>query len=101
MASSRTATWPSACSSWWVFLVLYVAFWLALATLFSVVFRRAATALLAVLAVWLVVTFFGGQIAGIIANTISPSTDVVATQVANVNLHVSLCGCSRPGSSPR
>ncbi len=75
---------------WWAFLVLYVAFWLALATLFSVLFRRAATALLAVLAVWLVVTFFGGQIAGIIANTISPSTDVVQTQVDNVNVQLAL-----------
>lgn len=75
---------------WWVFLVLYVAFWLALATLFSVVFRRAATALLAVLAVWLVLTFFGGQIAGIVANTLSPSSDLVADQVTNINLQLSL-----------
>jgi ABC-2 type transport system permease protein len=75
---------------WWVFLVLYVAFWLALATLFSVVFRRAATALLAVLAVWMVATFFGGQIAGIIANALSPAGTTAASQVANVNMQLSL-----------
>jgi ABC-2 type transport system permease protein len=78
--------------TWWVLLVLYVGFWLALATLFSVVFRRAATALLAVLAVWLVITFFGGQLAGIVANFLAPvgANATTAAQVNNVNAQLAL-----------
>jgi ABC-2 type transport system permease protein len=78
--------------SWFAFLVLYVAFWLALSMLFSVVFRRAATALLAVLAIWLVVSFFGSTIVGIIASTFSPigAANSTADQLANANLQDSL-----------
>ncbi len=78
--------------TWWVLLVLYVGFWLSLATLFSVIFRRAATALLAVLAVWLVITFFGAQIAGIVANYIAPvgANATTAAQVNNVNAQLAL-----------
>lgn len=45
--------------TWYVMSVVYIGFWLALATLCSVLFRRAATAALVVLATWLVLTFFG------------------------------------------
>ena len=51
---------------------LYVAFWLALATLASVVFRRAATAALVVIAIWLVLTFFGSQIVSVVAGILRP-----------------------------
>jgi len=73
--------------AWWVLLVLYVGFWLSLSVFASVIFRRAATALLAVLAVWLVITFFGGQLAGIVANYIAPvgSNATTAAQVNNIN----------------
>jgi ABC-2 type transport system permease protein len=73
--------------AWWVLLVLYVGFWLSLSVLASVIFRRAATALLAVLAVWLVITFFGGQLAGIVANYIAPvgSNPTTSQQLDNIN----------------
>ena len=68
---------------------LYVAFWLALATLASVVFRRAATAALVVIAVWLVLTFFGSQIVSVIANILRPRAgerDAAARQLANAQM---------------
>lgn len=58
--------------SWFVVAVLYVAFWLALATLGSVVFRRAATAALVVIAIWLVLTFFGSQIVSVVGGYLRP-----------------------------
>lgn len=66
--------------SWFGVTVLYVAFWLALATLASVVFRRAATAALVVIAFWLVLTFFGNQIISTVANALRP---VPASPTAN------------------
>lgn len=58
--------------AWFVMAVVYVAFWLALATLASVVFRRAATAALVVIAAWFVLTFFGNQIVTVIAGYLRP-----------------------------
>lgn len=52
--------------------VFYAGFWLALATLFSVVIRRAATSALAVIAAWLVFTFFAGILIGIAADVLAP-----------------------------
>ena len=60
------------CSRWFLVTVIYVAFWLALATPGSVVFRRAATAALVVIAVWLVLTFFGNQIVSVVADYLRP-----------------------------
>ena len=48
--------------------LVYIALWLALALLLSVVCRRAATAALAAIAVWLVLTLFIGLIASMIAD---------------------------------
>jgi ABC-2 type transport system permease protein len=78
--------------AWYVAAVLYIAFWLALATLCSVLFRRAATAALVVIAVWLILTFFGSQIVSIIASTISPvAADATAPeQLANAQWTVQL-----------
>ena len=79
-------------ATWFVMAVLYIAFWLALATLCSVVFRRAATAALVVIAVWLILTFFGAQIVSIVAGAIAPvSTDsTTSEQLANAQLTVQL-----------
>ncbi len=49
--------------------VVYISLWLALSILLSVTCRRAATAALAALAVWLVLTLFAGLIAGIVADS--------------------------------
>ena len=79
-------------TAWFLAAVLYVAFWLSLATLASVVFRRAATAALVVIAFWLILTFFGSQIVSLVANIISPvTTDSTATQqLANAQLAAEL-----------
>jgi ABC-2 type transport system permease protein len=53
--------------TWYVLTVAYVGFWLALAMLCSVLVRRAATAALVMLAIWLVVTFFGSTIVDVVA----------------------------------
>ena len=50
--------------------VVYISLWLALALLLSVVCRRAATAALAAIAIWLVLTLFAGLIAGVIADSV-------------------------------
>lgn len=50
--------------------VIYVAFWMSLAILFSILFRQAATAALAGMAVWIVATFFVGMFASLAADSI-------------------------------
>jgi ABC-2 type transport system permease protein len=62
--------------TWYVLTVIYVGFWLALAMLCSVLFRRAATAALVVLAAWLVVTFFGGMIVDVVAGSLASPGDL-------------------------
>jgi len=52
--------------------IVYAGFWLALAVLFSVFFRRTATSMLASLAVWIVFFFFVAAIAGAVANASAP-----------------------------
>lgn len=52
----------------------YIALWLALAILLSVFTRRAASAALTTIAIWLMFTLFGGLIAGVIADAIHPVT---------------------------
>jgi ABC-2 type transport system permease protein len=52
--------------------IMYAGFWLALAVLFSVFFRRTATSMLASLAVWIVFFFFVAAIAGAIADAAAP-----------------------------
>jgi ABC-2 type transport system permease protein len=57
-------------AAFFVVAVVYISLWLALAILLSVVARRAATAALAAIAIWLVLTLFGGLIAGVIADAV-------------------------------
>jgi ABC-2 type transport system permease protein len=52
--------------------IFYGGVWLALAMVFSVVFRQSATAALASIAVWLFFTVFWGMIAGFVAQSLSP-----------------------------
>lgn len=72
--------------------VAYIALWLALAILLSVLSRRAATAALTAIAVWLLFTLFGGLIAGIVADAVhkvdaNSTTDAV---LANARLELNL-----------
>jgi ABC-2 type transport system permease protein len=62
--------------TWYVITVIYVGFWLSLATLSSVLFRRTATAALVALAIWLVLTFFGGLITDVVAGYLAPAGDL-------------------------
>ena len=52
--------------------MVYGAFWMALAVLFSVFFNRAATSMLASIALWIFLFFFMSMIAGAIANAQVP-----------------------------
>nr|WP_300662133.1 ABC transporter permease subunit [uncultured Acetatifactor sp.] len=54
------------------FCVVYIAFWLAMAILFSTVCRHAATSALACIAVWLFCAIFVSLLAGIIADACYP-----------------------------
>ena len=54
------------------FCVVYIAFWLAMAILFSTVCRHAATSALACIAVWLFCAIFISLLAGIIADACYP-----------------------------
>jgi ABC-2 type transport system permease protein len=73
---------------WVVITILYVAFWLALGTLLSVLLRRAATAALVGFGLWLIVTIFGGLITslvgGLIASSSTATTVDAALQAAQV-----------------
>ncbi|GAB4242193.1 MAG: ABC transporter permease [Thermoleophilia bacterium] len=55
-----------------VLTVLYVGFWLALAQLFSVLFRQAATSALSSVAVWLFFAVFATLLAGLTADALAP-----------------------------
>ena len=57
---------------WVILTVAYIGFWLALALLCSVVFRRAATSMLVALSAWLLVTFFLSIIIGVVAGVLRP-----------------------------
>lgn len=58
--------------SFLVVTVLYVGFWLALAQLFSVIFRQAATSALAAIAVWLFFAIFAGLLVGLVTDAVAP-----------------------------
>jgi ABC-2 type transport system permease protein len=55
--------------------ILYGAFWMALAILFSVVLNRGATSAIVSIAIWIFLFFFLGMIAQAIANAAVPITD--------------------------
>lgn len=57
-------------ASFLVLSVVYVAFWMSLSVLFSVVFRQTATSALAGMAVWIFATFFIPMLAGIAADSL-------------------------------
>ncbi len=52
--------------------ILYIAFWLGISILFSVIFRSTATSALASLAVWIFFSFFLGLGAGFMADAVAP-----------------------------
>jgi ABC-2 type transport system permease protein len=52
--------------------ILYIAFWLGISILFSVVFRSTATSALASLAIWIFFSFFVSLGAGFLADAVAP-----------------------------
>lgn len=76
--------------AFYVVAVVYIGLWLAMAILFSVLSRRAATAALAGIAIWLFFTLFGGLVAGVIADAAHPiNADSTAEEVlANAKLEL-------------
>ncbi|MFQ5826153.1 MAG: ABC transporter permease, partial [Dehalococcoidia bacterium] len=52
--------------------IVYVAFWMGMAILFSILFRSAATSALAAIAMWLFFVIFLSMVAGVVANTVAP-----------------------------
>jgi len=68
--------------------ILYGAFWLGLAILFSIFFRRVATSILASLAVWIFLFFFMPMLAGIIANMVVPLGEAASSEAMLSHLGV-------------
>lgn len=79
---------------WVILTIAYIGFWLALALLCSVVFRRAATSALVALSVWLVLTVFLSLIIGILAGVLKPvpgdAGQGSAENRANLSLQIEL-----------
>jgi ABC-2 type transport system permease protein len=75
--------------------ILYIAFWLGVAILFSILFRSVATSALAALAVWIFFSFFLSMGASVVANAVTPGDSALEQQaylrrVANVEHAISL-----------
>lgn len=67
-----TGSEASRLACFFILSVIYVAFWLSVSILFSVIFRQAATSALAAIAVWIFFTIFAGLLAGLVADAIVP-----------------------------
>jgi len=75
-----------------VLTIVYGAFWMGLAILFSVVFRRIAASLLVSIAIWLFFAFFMSMIAPALANAVVPVSDTSteAVLIQNAELQQTL-----------
>jgi len=83
---------------WLLVSIVYVGFWLAFATLCSVAFRRAATALLAAVGLWIVATLFASLLASLVAGAIAPTPAGATTEqvIANATLADNLARLAPP-----
>ncbi|MDI6601865.1 MAG: ABC transporter permease subunit [Thermoanaerobacteraceae bacterium] len=72
--------------------VVYMAFWLGLSVLFSLLFKQAATSALAGIAVWLLFTIFVPLLSGPVADLIYPirGQDDIIGQLRNITLQQNL-----------
>lgn len=68
--------------------IIYIAFWLGLAILFSILFRRTATSALGAIALWVFFSFFMLMISGAVADAAVPVTEGSQAEVVlrNTNL---------------
>ena len=69
---------------WLLFAITYVGLWQALATLTSVLAKRASTSAFIPVAVWLIVTLFGTFIFSAAAALVAPDDGSITSQVANL-----------------
>lgn len=67
------------------FTVIYIAFWLALSILFSVICRHSATSALASIALWMFFAIFMSLVASIIANAVYPVNDEYSAMFNSMN----------------
>jgi ABC-2 type transport system permease protein len=70
--------------------IVYIAFWLGVAMLFSILFRSVATSALAALAVWLCFSFFISLGADVVASAVTPETSDPAAVVRQAKLERAL-----------
>ncbi len=68
--------------------VAYVAFWLGLSILFSILFRAVATSALAALALWIFLSFFSGFGASLLANAVAPVENPKDAEQVMANLRI-------------
>ncbi|MFC1955709.1 ABC transporter permease [Chloroflexota bacterium] len=74
-----------------IFTIIYGAFWMGLAILFSILFRRIAASLLFSIALWLFFSFFILMIAPALANVLAPAADgTEAAIIQNVAMQQTL-----------
>jgi ABC-2 type transport system permease protein len=79
--------------------ILYGAFWMSLAVLFSVLFKKTSTSALASIAVWIFLFLFMGIIASLIAGAIFPvSQDSTVAQVADFDSLYRMISRISPGT---
>jgi ABC-2 type transport system permease protein len=75
-----------------VMCIVYGAFWLGLAMLFSVFFRRVATSALASIAIWIFLFFFISMLSGLVANIVAPvdASSTLDEQLSNVGVQIAV-----------
>jgi ABC-2 type transport system permease protein len=79
--------------------ILYGAFWMSLAVLFSVLFRKTSTSALASIAVWIFLFLFMGIIANLIAGAVFPvNQDSTVAQVADYDSLYRMINRISPGT---
>jgi ABC-2 type transport system permease protein len=79
--------------------VLYGAFWMSLAILFSTLFKKTATSALASVAIWIFLFLFMSLIAGLIANAIQPVTqNSTVDEIAKFDTLFRMIGRISPGT---
>ena len=67
------------------FTVVYIAFWLAMSILFSVICRHSATSALTSISVWIFFAIFMSLVANIVANAVYPVNDQYGTMINSLN----------------
>ncbi len=68
--------------AWLVITILWVALWLAIGLLLSVIFRRAATSALIGFGFWIVITIFGSLITNLVAGFVAPLASATSNEQA-------------------